>query len=127
MIKHIFAANFFFITIGRLSDLEKNLEILLLRQQLVILQPKLKHSIKPSRVEKLTLDVLTTKFKQTKHQTTRQLRNETLSAFALFVTDYFLSSLGIDSLKPLFILDNVAEKFFLINCSILCYNNPYIV
>lgn len=66
---------FTFINIRRLSDQEKDLEILILRQQLSILQRKHKHPIKPSRVEKLTLGVLATKFKRTTHQTTNQLRD----------------------------------------------------
>jgi len=38
------------------------------------LQRKLNHPIKPSKIEKLTLAVLTTKFKQTTRQTANQLR-----------------------------------------------------
>ena len=61
ILKHIFSTIFTFITIGRLSHLEKDLEILLLRQQLSILQRKLNCRIRPSRVEKMTLAVLTTR------------------------------------------------------------------
>ena len=75
ILKHIFTTLFTFINIRRLSDQEKDLEILILRQQLSILQRKHKHPIRPSRVEKLTLGVLATKFKQTTHQTTNQLRD----------------------------------------------------
>jgi len=74
IIKHIFSAIFSFVSIGRLSDPEKDLEILILRQQLSILERKQKHPIKPSKIEKLTLGVLTNKFKQTTHQTANQLR-----------------------------------------------------
>ena len=74
ILKHIFTTLFSFINIRRLSDQEKDLEILILRQQLSILQRKHKHPIKPSRVEKLTLGVLSTKFKRTTHQTANQLR-----------------------------------------------------
>ncbi len=74
ILKHIFATIFSFISISRLSDQEKDLEILLLRQQLAILQRKQKQSIKPNRVEKLTLAVLTSQFKQISHQTTAQLQ-----------------------------------------------------
>ena len=74
IIKHIFSTIFSFVSIGRLSDSEKDLEILMLRQQLSILQRKQKHPIKPSKIEKLTLGVLTNKFKQATHQTANQLR-----------------------------------------------------
>ena len=68
ILTHIFSTIFTFITIGRLSDLEKDLEILVLRQQLSILQRKLNHPIKPNRVEKMALAVLTTKIKRISHQ-----------------------------------------------------------
>ena len=75
ILKHIFATIFSFISIRRLSDQEKDLEILVLRQQLSILQRKQKHPIRPSRIEKLTLGFLTNKLKRTTHQTANQLRD----------------------------------------------------
>ena len=63
ILKHIFSTIFTFITIGRLSNLEKDLEIIVLRHQLSILQRKLNYPIKPNRIEKMTLAVLTTKAK----------------------------------------------------------------
>lgn len=75
ILKHIFVTIFSFINLRRLSDQEKDLELLILRQQLSILQRKQKHPIKPSRIEKLTLGVLATKFKRTTHQTANQLRD----------------------------------------------------
>jgi putative transposase len=75
ILKHLFSTIFTFITIGRLSHLEKDLEILVLRQQLSILQRKLNRPIRPSRVEKMTLAVLTTKIMRTSHQSTNQLRD----------------------------------------------------
>jgi len=74
ILKHIFTTLFSFINIRRLSDQQKDLEILILRQQLSILQRKHKHPIKPSRVEKLPLGVLFTKFKRNTHQTANQHR-----------------------------------------------------
>ena len=74
IIKHIFSTIFSFVSIGRLSDQEQELEILILRQQLSILERKKQHPIKPCKIEKLTLGVLTNKFKQTTHQTANQLR-----------------------------------------------------
>ena len=44
-----------------LSNREKDLEILILRHQLDILERKQPHPIKPSKAEKLTLAVLTNK------------------------------------------------------------------
>ena len=75
ILTHIFSTIFTFITIGRLSNLEKDLEILVLRQQLTILQRKLNHPIKPNRVEKMALAVLTTKIKRISHQSKNQLRD----------------------------------------------------
>ncbi|MBC8336831.1 MAG: hypothetical protein H8E29_16340, partial [Anaerolineales bacterium] len=75
ILKHIFATIFSFINIRRLSDQEKDLEILMLRQQLSILQRKLKHPIKPSKIEKLTLAVLANRLKRATHQTANQLRD----------------------------------------------------
>ena len=75
ILKHIFSTLLAIVNVRRLSDQEKDLEILVLRQQLSILQRKLKHPIKPSKIEKLTLAVLTTKFKQTTRQTANQLRD----------------------------------------------------
>ena len=83
ILKHIFTTLFSFINIRRLSDQEKDLEILILRQQLSILQRKHKHPIKPSRVEKQTLGVLATKFKRTTHQTANQLRGVSSISFSL--------------------------------------------
>ena len=75
ILKHIFSTIFSFINIRRLSDQEKDLEILVLRQQLAILQRKLNHPIRPNRVEKLTLAVLTTQLKRISQQSTDQLRS----------------------------------------------------
>ena len=75
ILKHIFSTLLAIVNVRRLSGQEKDLEILVLRQQLSILQRKLNHPIKPSKTEKLTLAVLTTKFKQTTRQTANQLRD----------------------------------------------------
>jgi len=71
IIKHIFS----FVNIRRLSDQEKDLEILILRQQLSILERKLNHPIRSRKSEKLTLGVLTNKFKLMTRQTANQLRD----------------------------------------------------
>ena len=75
ILKHIFSTLLAIVNVRRLSDQEKDLEILVLRQQLSILQRKLKHPIKPSKIEKMTLGVFITKFKQTTRQTANQLRD----------------------------------------------------
>ena len=51
------------ICMGRLSSCEKDLEILLLRQQLTMVQRRLDKSMRPERVEKLTLAILAAKLK----------------------------------------------------------------
>jgi len=58
ILKHIFSTILSIINTTRLSNEEKDLEILILRQQLSILQRKHDSPIKPNRVEKITLAVL---------------------------------------------------------------------
>lgn len=74
VITHIITILFEWICIGRLSDQEKGLEILILRYQLDILERKHKKPIRPTRVEKVTLAGLTYKFKRVTNRTTNQLR-----------------------------------------------------
>jgi hypothetical protein len=75
ILKHIFSTFLAIINIRRLSNQEKDLEILVLRQQLGILQRKLNHSIRPNRVEKITLAVLTNRIKRISHRSTNQLQD----------------------------------------------------
>jgi len=74
-ITFIFTTILDIITISRQPTLEKDLEILVLRQQISILHRKLNSPIRPSRAEKLPLSVLTMKLKKLTNQTTCQLRN----------------------------------------------------
>ena len=60
--------------IGRLSDREKDLEILVLRQQLGIAERKLHKPVRASRIERLTIAVLTTKLRSSDNRTLAQLR-----------------------------------------------------
>ena len=60
--------------IGRLKDHEKDLEILILRQQLGIAERTLHKPVRVSRVERLTLAVLTTKLRSSANCTIEQLR-----------------------------------------------------
>ena len=73
-------ANIFkiFLTLFRLgfrSDREKDLEILVLRQQLNILHRKHDRIVKPDRVDKMILSVLVVRLKFMDGQTTSRLRN----------------------------------------------------
>jgi putative transposase len=60
--------------LGRLSDSEKDLEILILHHQLDILERKQKRAIKPNRAEKLFLAILTARLKQVTNRPADHLR-----------------------------------------------------
>ena len=70
----IFSTLLDIVRIGRLSDQEKELEIIILRHQLDILARKQKKPVNPSQAEKLTLAILTNKLKQSTGRTTNQLK-----------------------------------------------------
>ena len=57
-VAHIFSLQIELIHIGHMPDLDKDLEILVLRYQLGIDDRKLNRTIKPNRIEKLALAVL---------------------------------------------------------------------
>jgi hypothetical protein len=61
--------------IGRMSEQEKDLEILILRQQLAILQRKKEKPVKTNRAEKMMLAILTAKLKAVTRWSTGQLRS----------------------------------------------------
>jgi putative transposase len=63
------------IRIGKMSDQEKDLEIMILRYQLDMAERKLQTPLKPTRAEKLTLAVLVTKLKQGTKRSASQLRD----------------------------------------------------
>ncbi len=63
------------LSLSRLSNPEKDLEIMVLRHQLAILQRKLKHPVKPTRIEKMTLAVLVVKLKQFSRKSTNRFRD----------------------------------------------------
>jgi hypothetical protein len=52
------------VRIGRMEEQEKDLEILILRQQLAILLRKQEKPFKTNRAEKMTLAILTAKLKE---------------------------------------------------------------
>jgi hypothetical protein len=68
IIGHLFTTLLAWLQIGRLSEQEKDLENLLLRQQLDILEHRLDKPVRVSKVEKLTLAVLASKLKATSKQ-----------------------------------------------------------
>jgi hypothetical protein len=72
---HVFTTWMSIVSIGRLSEKEKDLEILVLRQQLAILQRKYHKPVKPNRAEKLTLAILAAKLKQATQRPTNQLQD----------------------------------------------------
>lgn len=74
ILAHIFSTMLMFMRIGRLSEQEKDLEILLLRHQLSILERKCYKPVRLTRAEKLTLAVLANRLKQTTNRTARALR-----------------------------------------------------
>src|SRR4030042_518113 len=63
------------VRIGRMSEQEKDLEILILRQQLAILQRKQEKPVKTNRAEKMMLAILTAKLKAVTRGPTGQLRS----------------------------------------------------
>lgn len=73
ILAHTFSTMLMFMHIGRLSEQEKNLEILLLRHQLSILERKCYKPVRLTQAEKLTLAVLATRLKQTTNRTAREL------------------------------------------------------
>ena len=75
IVMHLFSALVDWFRIGRLQDHEKHLEILILRQQLGIAERTLHKPVRVSRVERLTLAVLTTKLRSS---AVRSVRSECL-------------------------------------------------
>ena len=73
ILKTIFSFIIDLFTIGRSSHLEKDQEILILRQQLAVLQRKLNSPQRIHRIEKLTLATLTAKLKQISYRSRKQL------------------------------------------------------
>jgi putative transposase len=72
---HFFSLLIELIQIGQLSTPDKDLEILVLRYQLGIADRKLNQTIKPNRIEKLTLAVLVNRLKFATNRSSNELRN----------------------------------------------------
>ena len=74
-VAHVFSLLLELVQICRMSDLDKDLEILVLRYQLGIVDRKLNRTIKPNRIEKLTLAVLVNRIKSAANRSTNELRS----------------------------------------------------
>ena len=74
-VAHVFSILIELIHIGRMSDFDKDLEILVLRYQLGIADRKLNQTIKPNRIEKLTLAVLVNRMKCAANRSSNELQN----------------------------------------------------
>jgi putative transposase len=75
VLNHIFPTILSIINITRLSNQEKDLESLILRQQLSILQHKHNSPIRPHPAEKMTLALLTARLKRITHRSANQMRD----------------------------------------------------
>jgi putative transposase len=80
-VAHIFSVLLELLQISRMSEHDKDLEILVLRYQLGIADRKLNRTIKPNRIERLTLAVLVNRLKRETNHSTNQLRT-TLRLFS---------------------------------------------
>ena len=72
-IGNIFSVLLSLVRVSRLSDDDKDLEIIILRHQLDVMARKHKQPIRPNRAEKATLALLTAQLKQNTQRTIRQL------------------------------------------------------
>jgi putative transposase len=72
---HIFSTILSLIQVRRLPDKDKDLEIVILRHQLAVMTRLHAKPVKPNRVEKMTLAMMTKKLKQSTKRSARQLRD----------------------------------------------------
>jgi|GEM_PF-2177676 len=75
ILAQLFSTLISMVRLGRKSDNEKDLEIVILRYQLDILQWKRKRLLRPERAEKLILAVLTSWLKKAGNRPDRQMRH----------------------------------------------------
>ncbi len=75
ILAHIFSTILSLIQVGRLSDKDKDLEVIILRHQLAVMTRLHSKPVKPNRAEKMTLAVLTNKLRQSKNRSPNQLRD----------------------------------------------------
>ena len=74
-VAHVFSVLLELLQISRMSNMDKDLEILVLRYQLGIADRKLNRTIKPNRIEKLTLSVLVNRLKITTNRSANELQS----------------------------------------------------
>jgi putative transposase len=74
IIGHLFTTLLAWVRIGRLSEQEKDLELLLLRRQLVMVERHLDRPVRPSRIEKLTVAVVAAQLKTITNRSAAGLR-----------------------------------------------------
>ena len=74
ILAHIFSTVLSFIQVSRLSDKDKDLEVIVLRHQLAVMTRLHAKPVKPNRAEKMTLAVVTKKLRQSRNHSTNQLR-----------------------------------------------------
>lgn len=72
-IGNIFSVLLSLVRVSRLSENDKDLEIIILRHQLDVMARKQKQPIRPNRAEKATLALLTGQFKKNTNRTIRKL------------------------------------------------------
>ncbi len=75
ILMNIFSALLSLVRTRNLSAQEKELEILILRKQLTILQRKVDKPIKPNRSDKMILSILTKRLKNISNRSTTQLQS----------------------------------------------------
>jgi putative transposase len=75
ILAQLFSTLISMVRLGRMSDNEKDLEILILRHQLDILERKQKRLVRPNRAEKLFLAVLIARLQQATKRPAGQLRD----------------------------------------------------
>jgi putative transposase len=75
ILAQLFSTLISMVRFGRMSETEKDLEILILRHQLDILERKQKRTIKPNRAEKFILAMLTAQLKKATQRPLGQLRD----------------------------------------------------
>ena len=75
IIGHLFTTLLAWLSIGRRSNQEKDLEILVLGQQVRMLERQLEKPVRPSRIERSTLAVVTAKLKSVSQRSATGLRD----------------------------------------------------
>lgn len=73
LVRHIFSILLSLIRVSRLSENDKDLEIIILRHQLDVMVRKHHKPIRPNRADKATLALLTARLKKNTNRTIRQL------------------------------------------------------